>query len=127
MQQNPMGKVITIQNPATGEVLIVKQNSLGKTIAKARSDEIFKQKLIADPMAVLKAEWDELSEEERGTLLAKLQASGVKKQSELSDEQLSSVSGGMEVVVVEDWTMDQLKQDIERKLSECIRTYSGIY
>lgn len=122
-----MGKVITIQNPATGEVLIVKQNSLGKTIAKARSDEIFKQKLIADPMAVLKAEWDELSEEERGTLLAKLQASGVKKQSELSDEQLSSVSGGMEVVVVEDWTMDQLKQDIERKLSECIRTYSGIY
>lgn len=36
------------------------QNPLGKVIAKALQDEAFKQQLIADPAAVLKAEGVEI-------------------------------------------------------------------
>jgi hypothetical protein len=72
---------------------------IGKIIAKCWSDEAFKQKLLADPAATLKAE---------GVILpAGLEVQALEntaqtlhlvipvKPSDLSDEQLESVAGGL--------------------------------
>jgi hypothetical protein len=72
---------------------------IGKIIAKCWSDEAFKQKLLADPAATLKAEGV--------TLPAGLKVQALEntaqtlhlvipvRPSDLSDEQLESVAGGL--------------------------------
>jgi hypothetical protein len=75
------------------------RNAWGKVVAKAWSDEAFKKRLLADPAAVLKENGVEVS----GEVAVKVIEDSAKvvhlilpeRPSELSDEALDQVAGGM--------------------------------
>jgi hypothetical protein len=74
-------------------------NEIGKIVAKCWSDEAFKQKLLADPAATLRAEGVTLP---AGVAVNALENTEQTvhfvipvKPTELSDEQLDSVAGGI--------------------------------
>jgi len=74
------------------------QNPMGKVIAKALQDEAFKQQLIADPAAVLKAAGVEVPEGKTLKVVADTESTRhivlPARPADLSDEEISRVVGG---------------------------------
>ncbi len=74
------------------------QNPMGKVIAKALQDEAFKQQLIADPAAVLKAAGVEVPEGKTLKVVADTESTRhivlPARPANLSDEEISRVVGG---------------------------------
>ena len=83
----------------SGEQRDEQTKAYGRVVAKAWSDEAFKQRLLADPGAVLKAEGVALPEDAELRLVENtdnlVYLTLPAKPSALSDEQLGQVAGGV--------------------------------